>query len=380
MDTPTTNPLHIAIVRQRYTPHGGAERFVQNMLETLQQHTHIEITIITRRWKTKEENKFKVIECDPFYIGRLWRDWSFYKGACNTLKKYDFDIIQSHERITCADIYRAGEGVHLEWLRQRKRIRPWWKNIWISMSPYHQFVLRQERLVFENQKLITIISNSQTTKREIEQNFSHIKANIIVITNAVNQLRFHPQLSKQYRSYTRANLKIHETNIVSLFIGSGNERKGVNQLLEIFSHLPDAHHLVIVGKDKNIVKFKSIAKEKKLVGRVHFMGPQQDVRPYLGIADLFVFPSLYDPLPNSVLEAAAAGIPVLASKTTGAADLTSAMGLPQLDPLDTYSWINTIKKFNQHKKQITIDMSCYSREAMKHNLVQLYKYVLEKKQ
>jgi len=122
----TNTLLRVAVVRQRYTPHGGAERFVQNMLETLQEHSNIEITIITRKWKGNKKRKFKVIECNPFYLGRLWRDWSFYRNACNTLNKHQFDLIQSHERILCADIYRAGEGVHREWLRQRKRIRPWW--------------------------------------------------------------------------------------------------------------------------------------------------------------------------------------------------------------------------------------------------------------
>ena len=365
------------MVRQRYTPHGGAERFVQNMLETLQEHSSIEITIITRKWKGDEKRKFEVIECNPFYLGRLWRDWSFYRSACNTLKKHQFDLIQSHERILCTDIYRAGEGVHREWLHQRKRIRPWWENIWTTISLYHQFILRQEKRVFENPTLTAVIANSETTKKEIEQNFPHMKARITVIPNAVDQDKFHPQLSDQYRAPIRTTLGIPENATVSLFVGSGYERKGVRQLLDIFLRLPENHHLIIVGKDKHIAKFQELAKQKKIDQKVHFMGPQEDVRPYLGATDLFVFPSLYDPLPNSALEAAAVGLPVLASKTTGAADLTASLGLPELDPLDTYSWEVTIKSMAQHKPHI--DMDRYSRRVMRKKLFDLYQTVQEKK-
>lgn len=377
MSTSLPSTLRIAVIRQRYTPHGGAERFVQNMLETLQEYSSIEITIVTRKWKGNEKDKFKIIECNPFYLGRLWRDWSFYRSVCNTLKDHQFDLVQSHERILCTDIYRAGEGVHREWLHQRKRIRPWWENIWTSASLYHRFILKQEKHVFENPKLIAVIANSETTKKEIKQNFPNMTARIVVIPNAVDQDKFHPQLSEQYRVPIRTTLEIPENTTVSLFIGSGYERKGVRQLLDIFSHLPETHHLIIVGKDRHITRFQKLTKSKGLGKRVHFMGPQHDVRPYLGAADLFVFPSLYDPLPNSALEAAAVGLPVLASRTTGAADLTAALGLTQLDPLDIHGWKVTIGHMGQHSKHI--DMSRYSRKVMSKKLLHLYQAVQETK-
>lgn len=377
MSNPPTKRLRIAVVRQRYTPHGGAERFVQNMLETLHEYSNIEITVVTRKWNGDIKNGFKVIECNPFYLGRLWRDWSFYRAVCNTLKGHQFDIIQSHERILCTDIYRAGEGVHREWLYQRRRIRPWWKNIWTTVSLYHRFILRQEKRVFENQGLTSIIANSETTKGEIEKHFPNMSARIVVIPNAVDQKRFRPQLSLQHREAVRTALGIPETMTVSIFVGSGYERKGVGQLLDIYSHLSEAHHLIIVGKERHIAQFKKIAKSYGTEKRVHFMGPQQDVRPYLGAADLFVFPSLYDPLPNSALEAAAAGLPVLASKTTGAADLTSAMGISALDPLDINGWVATINGISQYNKHV--DMTPYSRRVMGNKLLHLYQSIQDKK-
>jgi UDP-glucose:(heptosyl)LPS alpha-1,3-glucosyltransferase len=58
-----------------------------------------------------------------------------------------------------------------------------------------------------------------------------------------------------------------------------------------------------------------------IAAQVHFVGRQQDVRPFYGAADVFALPTLYDPFPNAALEAMACGLPVVTSTTSGAAEL-----------------------------------------------------------
>lgn len=368
--------IRIAIVRQKYTPLGGAERFVQNMLDALQKHLEVELTLITREWAQQPSNKIRIIECNPFYLGRLWRDWSFAKKACQAIKqhRHEFDLVQSHERIPCADVYRAGEGVHREWLMQRQRVRPWWNRIWDRLSPYHRYLLRQERLVFESTQLSALVTNSNTTKMEIERHFPNHNAPITVIPNAVDQERFHPRLQKKHREAIRNQLSIPLEHNVSLFVGSGYERKGVAQLLKVFEQLNDKQHLIIIGKDKHQYRFEEKAKKLGITRRVHFLGPQTDIRPYLGASDLFVFPSMYDPLPNSTLEAAASGLPVIASKTTGAADLTE--NAP--DPLDINAWIHAIQLTSLHLPP-SINLTENTQQAMSDKLLTLYQKIMRDK-
>src|SRR6185295_12840342 len=108
--------VRIAIVRQRYNPYGGAERFVARALPALERGG-AEVTLISRSaegWGAR-----RVERVDPFYLGSLWRDWAFARAARAAWRRLGFDVVQSHERIPGCDLYRAGDGVHRRWLELR---------------------------------------------------------------------------------------------------------------------------------------------------------------------------------------------------------------------------------------------------------------------
>ena len=310
------------MIRQRYTPFGGAERFVENALNALQKKADIELTLITRKWDGADNPNVKKIICDPFYIGRLWRDWSFARCACRTVKSKDFDLVQSHERVPCGDIYRAGDGVHSEWLNQRKKITPVWKQWVTQYSPYHRYLLRQEQRVFEGDDRKVIIAISSMVKNDILRHYAP-KATIHTIINSVDLDRFHPKHRNKFRSEILTSLGLTENNKIILFVGSGFHRKGLLTLLDALPLTPKHIHLVVVGQDKHIRSYQKITRQHGVGDRVHFIGPVNDPIPYYASADLFTFPTFYEPFSNAVLEAMASGLPVIISNTCGAKDLIS---------------------------------------------------------
>jgi UDP-glucose:(heptosyl)LPS alpha-1,3-glucosyltransferase len=79
--------------------------------------------------------------------------------------------------------------------------------------------------------------------------------------------------------------------------------------------------LWIVGRDKAQAAMERHATRLGVAGRVHFFGPQADVRPWYGAADVVALPTLYDPFPNAALEALACGLPLVTTTTCGAAEL-----------------------------------------------------------
>jgi len=96
--------------------------------------------------------------------------------------------------------------------------------------------------------------------------------------------------------------------------------KGEIHLLRAFVELapryPDLH-LVIVGDGEERPGIVAEAERNGLVGRAHFPGFQADVAAYLSAFDLFVMPSLQEGLCTSLLDALAAGLPIIGSNTGG---------------------------------------------------------------
>jgi len=324
--TSLTAPLQLALIRQRYTPFGGAERFVSRAMEALQAQG-ASITLLTREW----EGGGNALICDPFYIGSLWRDWGFARRVCRTLEEHSFDLVQSHERIACCDIYRAGDGVHREWLAQRRRVLGPWKRLGLQFNPYHRYTLGAERRLFASPQLKAVICNSRMVKAEIMRHFNVAEKKLHVIYSGVDLEAFHPRLKDQHRQTVRTQLGIPEHATLFLFVGSGFERKGLAAALRA---LPPAAYLAVVGQDRHARDYARLAAQLGIADRVRFLGPQQDVKPYYGAADALVLPTLYDPFPNVALEALACGLPMITSTKCGAAELLDQTGLV-VDALDT---------------------------------------------
>lgn len=307
----------VAFVRQRYAQDGGAERFVSRALDALRSR-HVSLALVTREWRGGEG--FEVIACNPFYFGRLWRDWSFARAACRELGKRPFDLVQSHERIACCDIYRAGDGVHREWLKQRSRALGRAGRLGLALNPYHAYVKAAERAVFTSPRLKAVICNSRMVRDEIRRYFGLPDDKLPVIYSGVDTSAYHPDL-KAHRAEIRARHDIPESATLFLFVGSGFERKGVPALLQAMTRLPENAFLLVVGRDKQAQRFQRYARALGLSRRVIFAGAREDVRLYYGAADALTLLTLYDPFPNVALEAMAAGLPVVTSLKCGAAEL-----------------------------------------------------------
>jgi UDP-glucose:(heptosyl)LPS alpha-1,3-glucosyltransferase len=311
------NPPSVAFVRQRYAQDGGAERFVSRALDALRSR-NVSLTLVTREWRGGEG--FDVITCNPFYLGRLWRDRSFARAVCRELGKRSFDLVQSHERIACCDVYRAGDGVHREWLKQLARVRGPFGRLGIVLNPYHCYTKWAEKRMFTSPRLRAVICNSRMVKDEIVRYFGVPDEKLRVIYSGVDTSAYHPDL-KKHRAEIRARHGIPESATLFLFVGSGFERKGLSALLQAMAGLPENAFLLVVGRDKHAQRFQRYARALGLSRRVIFIGAQGNVRPYYGAADALALLTLYDPFPNVALEAMASGLPVVTSFKCGAAEL-----------------------------------------------------------
>jgi UDP-glucose:(heptosyl)LPS alpha-1,3-glucosyltransferase len=317
MPRPPRLPPRVALVRGRYDPAGGAERFVQSAMRSLRAQG-ASLTIVARHWPGHDGS---AIVLDPFHVGSLWRDWAFARAVCRELAKRRFDLVQSHERIACCDVYRAGDGVHAQWLAERARIQSAFARVLTLASPHHRYVLAAERALFRSSRLRAVICNSQMVRDEIAARFGTPAEKLVVIRNGVDTTAFHPGLRGEMRGPVRQQLGIPDTARVALHVGSGFERKGVRAFVEAIAASASKAWGIVVGRDKRAARYQARARTLGIGDRVRFVGAASDVRPYYAAADIFVLASLYDPQPNAALEAMACALPVVTSTRCGAAEL-----------------------------------------------------------
>jgi UDP-glucose:(heptosyl)LPS alpha-1,3-glucosyltransferase len=305
----------LAIVRQNYNPHGGAERFVARALEALSARGALDVTLLARRWQ-EVNGGWHHEKIDPGYIGRLGRDRGFARAVQRRFR--DFDLVQSHERIPGAAIFRAGDGVHAGWLEQQARVQGLKGRLWRLLSPYHYYVLGAESEMFRHPALRLVICNSKIVRDEIGERFGVSRDKLALVYSGVDTALFHPDVAS-HRAGKRREWGIPHDAPLLAYVGSGFARKGMATALKAI--VPHRElHLVVAGRDKNAVRYRRFAERLDIASRVHFLGPLADVKPVYGAADALILPTLYDPFPNVCVEALACGLPVFTSPKCGAAD------------------------------------------------------------
>jgi len=122
-----------------------------------------------------------------------------------------------------------------------------------------------------------------------------------------------------------------------IHVGRLDTQKNHERLVRMFlcfaELVPDAR-LLLVGKREASIESRitAIAQTHQAAGRVVFAGVRHDVGRLLASSDLMLFPSLFEGLPGAVVEAAAAGIPVLASDIPEISELVGQ--LPGVQTID----------------------------------------------
>lgn len=309
-------PIRLAIVRQKYRPDGGAERFIARALEALDQQA-LDLNVITRQWQGERQANWHLHLCDPIKWGRISRESGFARAARALWQRENFDIVQSHERIAGCDIYRAGDGVHQRWLEQRCRLLPAWRQKLLLTNRYHRYVMEAERAMYQAPELKAVICNAQMVRQEIIARFGVASDKVHVIYNAINTSQFVP-VDEQQRSQIRKQLSLPPAASLLIYVGSGFERKGLAAAIRALAGTN--RYLLVVGKDKAERQYRALASELGCADRVIFAGMQADTRAWYQAADGLLLPTLYDPFPNVILEAMACGLPVITSDTCGGSE------------------------------------------------------------
>ena len=150
--------------------------------------------------------------------------------------------------------------------------------------------------------------------------------------------------SEKARYQIRKEFGIADDVKVVGLIGRFSEQKNHRFLIDVFNEYQkkcEKAVLMLVGKGELENEIRQRVADCNITDKVIFTGVRSDVPDLLSAMDVFVMPSFYEGMPNTVIEAQATGLPcVIADTITREADIT---GLVKYLPLqDTYKWVQNI--------------------------------------
>jgi UDP-glucose:(heptosyl)LPS alpha-1,3-glucosyltransferase len=250
--------------------------------------------------------------------GRLARLVSFAVLAPRLVARERWDVVVGFGRTPRQDVVRVGGGTHRTYLARmeaaglRRRAR----------GPYHRAVLALERRAFAPGAHRRVLAVSARVRDEVVADYHVPPGRIAVVYNGVDLERFDPARRPALCGPTRAALGLPPDARVCVAIGTGFARKGFDLLLALWREAPPpGAALVLVGGDERLARWRRAAAEPPLAGRVVVTGPRADVEALLAAADVLCLPSRQEAFGNVVLEACAAGVPVVTSRRAGASEL-----------------------------------------------------------
>ncbi len=216
-------------------------------------------------------------------------------------------------------------------------------------------------------KLIMKVANVKIAPSDLAAKFTFGNTNDVhILNNGLDTKLF--KFSFEKRNEIRHNFN-SKNNFIVGHVGRFNFQKNHKFLLEIFAEIKKQKEnavLWLIGKGELENEIKKQAEKLKVLKSINFLGVRSDIPNLLSAMDVFVFPSLFEGMPNTVIEAQTNGLPCLITDTITTqakqTEIVKFMSLKQT-PLE---WANKAVEFasiqkieNRQQEFIKIKQSGY---------------------
>ena len=261
---------------------------------------------------------------------------TFEQALKKHLSENKYDIIHSVLPFAFADVYQPRGGTYAESVLRHAASHPnklvaAWKRLTAFTNLRRTALLHAEREMSRGPDGPVIAALSRYVADQFQRHYGAEPQRIVVIPNGVKiDRQVNKDQADRLRSQilARAGLKEADNPVLFLFAANNFRLKGLAPLIRAISaaarhDTPRKCCLVVVGKDGTYT-YRRLAKRLGLWAagqRIVFLGSVGHIQSALSIADVAVLPTFYDPASRFILEALAAGRPVITTRFNGAADL-----------------------------------------------------------
>jgi len=328
-DTGRMKPKVAIIIERADVELGGAERSVSELAEALRALDY-DTHILAAKGKAGKENVH--ILC-----GDLPGKRTDYQIFAEVLRKHlednHYDIVHSVLPFDFADIYQPRSGTYAETIiRKAATYRcPVLQALkrWTAFFNFRRTVwFDAERRLAGAQTGPLIIAISNYVAEQFKTHYHTPPERIVVIPNGIkpaDQVEISRINSVRAALLNQLGLKETDKPVLFFFAGHDFRRKGLDCLVQAMGRLHKINNrtsarLIIAGR-ANPGAYRRLAKKLDVEDKILFLGAVNSVQDLIAATDVAVLPTFDDPCSRFILEALAAGRPVITTKFNGATDL-----------------------------------------------------------
>jgi UDP-glucose:(heptosyl)LPS alpha-1,3-glucosyltransferase len=320
--------MKIALVTGQVNNFAGVHRYVSSLAGVLAR-SH-EVTIFSET--------FEGLEGTPVGHQPVRRSGSAISMQdVSRLLNEEYDIVHAHhyKYPLTSDVitshYCEREGLERMALAARR-------NPYGDPPPHLESVAKAaiESKVLERNSASPLIVLSRQMKSEFISHYGVPSEQIFVVPSGVDSDAYCPQNAALVRNEVRQRYDVGPNQPLVLLVGGDWERKGVGQAIKALSRAVSYGAKLMVVGPGDVESYRRLATDLGIGNSVIFPGNRNYAWKYYAASDVFLLPTLYEAFGLVILEAMASGLPVLTSRTAGAAELVSdgVDGLLINDPRD----------------------------------------------
>ena len=303
--------MRFAFCLYKYFPYGGQQQNFLKIAKVCMTRSH-QVDVYTAYWKGEipEGIQVKMLPIRGFTNHR--RLESLAEKLNRSVAASHYDAVVGFNKMPGLDIYYAADICYAAKADE--------KSFLYRMTERCRSLLRMEKAVFGRSSITDILLLSEKEKAVFIHYYGTPEHRFHLLPPGISKDHLVPPNPKEMREELRRELNIGlDTNVV-LLVGSGFKTKGVDRAIRAIPALPDFLRektiLLIVGQD-NSRFFRWLSWRLGVSDKVRFVGGRDDIRRFYMAADLLLHPAYRENTGTVLIEAMAAGLPVLATNVCG---------------------------------------------------------------
>jgi UDP-glucose:(heptosyl)LPS alpha-1,3-glucosyltransferase len=312
----------------KYFPYGGLQGDFLRIVAECLRRGH-EVIVYARSWDGAVPEGLDVRLIDAGAFTNHGKAIAYHKQLRRELKSNPVSGLIGFNRIPGLDVYFAGDNCLAEKAKMERNF------FYRTFSLRFRAYCNMEKAVFAPSAQTEILILTERQKKDFIKHYATPEQRFHLLPPGIPEDRKRLPDADRIRVKTRERNGVSNDKIVLIQVGSGFITKGVDRSIRAVAALPENVRrkttLWIVGKDNNR-KFIKLSQRLGIASLVKFMGGCDNMPDLLAAADLMIHPAINECTGTVLLEALAAGLPVLCSAACGYAGYIAESGAGKVTP------------------------------------------------